>query len=809
MTAEQHAGISFTSGLTTGRPGNVFQESDPVLISFKDEAFRKTCVRELEWRVTDWLGGECAGGICGPADAAIRIPGLPLGYYSFYVREKGSSGSWGKPLTFARIVDYSSRKINPDMPYAADGAQSDVCTRYHGTELAPEDKYEIIAELEKLAGLALIRERMSWNNIHKESGEFEWSIFGQNIDLLSRRGVRVLEMFANCPEWTQGAYYSPNFPQDFIATYRFTREAAGRFKDQVVAWEFFNEMDAHIDSVSAWDFAAAHKVAYLGFKAGNPDANVLYNSISVWPPNVFSDLVMQNGVGSYFDTFNLHLYATTDYYPERIKGWLKPATDFMKRHGITKPMWITENGCAGEGDGRSQPYLPKSDVREHDEEQERMQAESLVKSQISMQALGFAKDFSFLFAPYNEGGKVWGLLRFDYTVKPGYVALANLTEQLGWSRFRGTIDLAPEVFGFLFADPDGSQTVVAWTMDSDRTVVLENRADTVRLIDLMGTETRPVPQDDAYTIAVGKYPVYLRGLRNLNPTRPAVVADAVTESDAMEDKDVVLRIMFDGDQKILGRTSLLLDNLTTCRASLDIFNFGKERKTIALRNLGTGYVLETDPAEVSVEPIAVRTIPITIRLSSPENVVLKLGATVGRKQVSPIVVPISLPLETNQAYQARQLLTKDASRWRANSAGTMQIEFDSREQAVRFQTTFPEEMPLGSARWIYPEYLLKLPEENMAAAVGIGFDVKVREFETRYADANLMAVMEGDPDVYYSYKLTTGHEGWQTVTIPLQAAAPVGFEPGAIRMLRIGMNPQADDFTYWVKDVKVYYREFK
>ena len=95
----------------------------------------------------------------------------------------------------------------------------------------------------------------------------------------------------------------------------------------------------------------------------------------------------------------------------------------------------------------------------------------------------------------------------------------------------------------------------------------------------------------------------------------------------------------------------------------------------------------------------------------------------------------------------------------------------------------------------------------MARAVGIGFDLKVQEFDTRYAGANLMAVMDNAPDVYYAYKPNTGREGWQTVVIPLQGAVPAGFEPETIKILRIGMNPQADDFTYWVKNVEVYYKK--
>ena len=32
-----------------------------------------------------------------------------------------------------------------------------------------------------------------------------------------------------------------------------------------------------------------------------------------------------------------------------------------------------------------------------------------------------------------------------------------------------------------------------------------------------------------------------------------------------------------------------------------------------------------------------------------------------------------------------------------------------------------------------------------------------------------------------------------------------GFDPAEVKMLRIGMNPKCDDFTYYIRNVKVIY----
>ena len=79
--------------------------------------------------------------------------------------------------------------------------------------------------------------------------------------------------------------------------------------------------------------------------------------------------------------------------------------------------------------------------------------------------LGPRKDFLFSLHPVNERDrtKAWGLLRWDYSAKPAYVALANLTWQLEGARYVGALNPAEGVRGFLYQMPDGSQTLVFWS----------------------------------------------------------------------------------------------------------------------------------------------------------------------------------------------------------------------------------------------------------------------------------------------------------------------------------------------------------
>lgn len=87
----------------------------------------------------------------------------------------------------------------------------------------------------------------------------------------------------------------------------FAQELSRTFKDKVRIWEFWNEQDIGFALDGAWDYAAAMKAAYLGFKAGNPDTLVASGGLSKTDLINYSHVMMQNGLKDYFDIFNLTL----------------------------------------------------------------------------------------------------------------------------------------------------------------------------------------------------------------------------------------------------------------------------------------------------------------------------------------------------------------------------------------------------------------------------------------------------------------------------------------------------------------------
>ena len=794
LVRDPYSRLEVRPRLAADRPGNVFVRGEPVRFGFRRDYGK----HQWQWRVTDWLGSQVAEGQwegCG----RLEVGELALGYYRLHLKSADQS-SWLPPTPLAVVVDPSSRTPNRDSAYAMDSAQS--WASEWDNVFEPHNVSEVMADLQRLAGLTMVRDRMSWACCNPAPDVFDFGHFARNAALLAERGIGVCQVFHDMPAWTLEGLpdrHAPSgLPHDLFAVYRFCREAAAAMADNVTAWEFWNEPNG---SSHCWptDFATAMKAAYLGYKAGNPDADVLVGSDCI--PNVspFVVLLMENGVGDYFDVYNFHLYSTTDRYAAVTAG----KRGLLERYGVGhKPIWVTENGLAHEDTGRAPPLAVGSSRREHDEEQERMQAEHLVKSQIVFQSEGVERDFFFLFKPYNEygNGKVWGIFRWDWTPKPAYSALSNLIAQLGDCRYLGRMDLGGKIEGYLFETPAAAQVLVHWSADgTNQTFELAGQQGELTAADLIGAES----QVRGPAFSSGRYPVYLRGLSGLRAESQPESPPAATASP--KDLTVVMRILLGEGFGPVGNPAAPVEAEET-HAVLEIFNFSDRAKEGRIESVGTAYQIAGLPERIAVAAMAKTAVPLVIRFHAdqvPTGLVnLKLEGRFEGQTISPLCARFKLPNVDLAAFlEAVPLPAEDASRWRANSSGTMEITSDPEQQAVRFHVQFGE----SGDRWVYPEFPLRWPQESLMGAAGIGFEIKA---DTEVGRGLVMAVLDNVPEVGprydFVYRQTTE---WQKVQILFESDAGPEFDPASVRMLRIGANPTVDGYTYWIRNVRLYYRK--
>ena len=761
-------------------PSNVFYDSEQVEFKLKD-GHRLPC----SYRVADAFGREVATGPW-PENGygTLMLKNLPRGYYTLMLDNK-KKYAFREPLSFTVVAKTNP---NPESYFAIDTAQSWLCHAYPDARF-PNEKYERISELCLRAGVGIIRERLSWADTEKIPGQFTWDKYMRNADYLHSRGVTILGLYSDSPEWARMKRW--RMPDDLLAVYRYSKRTGKDFDGKMVAWEYWNEPDGHYAG-SAWELAAGAKAASLGFWAANPKLLMLTGSFCSYPLRTFVMTALKNDLLDYADIFNYHIYKELSQYPEIVKHLRDTLAKFRRPN---MPIWITENGTRAEGLGVAESYRPNLMI--HSPRQEMFVAEFLPKGLILLQNLGIARDFFFVLPAFNEGRKDWGLVRRDQTVKPGYTAFANLNHQLSYARLLGEVILKKGVRAFLYEQKNGSQTLVVWSESEIDNADAEEKEIPVEIPQKNGKYTAANNFGTVFDVYSGKgkicltatrYPLYIKGLHGLKADRKPLSA-GIFERRKDKELAIVLRPILGKEFSISVESSEM--SSIPGKMTLQVWNLSPENKQGKLTV--SGAKAEDLPSQVVLKPFEKKEYELVITPDLPNGAYkgkLEFGGEFSGKPISRMVIPL---LQTAW-MPSRDLDYRDPAKWKANSPGTMNISYDKSEDAIRFHTVFKQ----GAALWIYPEYVLA-PSDSLKHAAGIRFEIKAEKKDIAHGLAFSTAIVSIDgKDQWLVYPAAT--DQWETRVVPFD-----NVNPEQVKNLRIGMNPKCNDFTYYIRNLKIYY----
>ena len=407
-------------------PGNVFLAGEDVVVptSAQDGA---------TWQLVDYDGQAVTRGTAQGGKA--RLGRLPVGYYD--LRQ-------GEAATTIGVLAPLQAPVPQSSPIAVDLAMS---WFYHTTA-----EQAAAANLCKLAGITWVRDRMTWGEIEPSREQFLRSThYDDSARLQSEAGLHVLQVEHNTPAWAGRS--SKHFPDDLRDTYRFLRHAAARWKGRVQAFEPWNEADIDMfGGHTGAEMASLQKAAYLGLKAGNPEAIACLNVFAIARPDTLDDLAA-NTAWPYFDTCNLHHYIRSDDYP----AWYAA----FRQVSAGRPLWVTEFSQPVQWAGDSKAQEPTA-------ADQRLQAHRVPIVFASSLHEGPAEAFYFLFPHYTEGKIQFGIVHRDLTPRPAYVALAAVGRLLADARPLGRWKLSNEQAApSSSARPDGqdAEVMVAWTTE--------------------------------------------------------------------------------------------------------------------------------------------------------------------------------------------------------------------------------------------------------------------------------------------------------------------------------------------------------
>ncbi len=767
------AGFAQTPRVLTTLPAGLYLEAQPLKFD--------GLISGAAWSVRDWQARVVAQGTQG-GGTALTLPALPIGYYKLTVLQSGKTFN----LPFGVVTNPAGRTADPKSPYALDSAQA-----WHSESVAGRDLVAA-AELARLAGVPQVRDRFSWKDTNAVRGQYNWGRYANSIQALAARGVDVLNVFSGAPPWTRTT--ADDMPNDLLALHDFARAAGRQFPASVSAWEFWNEPDLDTCRDPAWEFAAAQKAAYLGFKAGAPKARVLIGSNAVHPTTRFLELALENGAGAGFDIYNVHLYGSENGYPSIIAEKERLLARFGRAN---TPIWATEIGTAKEETGGAAPLVGNN--REHTEAQERTQAEHVVKSLVTLHAENVQRSFYFLLLPYNErnGQKPWGLLRWNWTVKPGYLALAHLTSVLADHEFIALVTL-PGVEAYLFekrGQPAATrkQTVVFWAANQPVSVAA-NWARNARLTDLMGApRTLALNASGQPLLQAGTSPQFLT---NVTPLAAPLASPPPPPPPAIQ--PVVLGFSLNDPSIIVNRTALNLP-ATPVAGTLKVWNFSDQSRSVALVNASAGVQLGTLPATVALQPRQVVSVPLSIARSaaSAPRPQIKISGTSGGIPVSPLVVPMR---PNADSFNQTRVAISNTGLWRANSSGTLSMLGNAAANTMRFTVNFRP----GTEWWVYPAFKVKTAGVQLAGSAGLAFDIRA---DTVPVNVDLSYCIVKTTNAWGNTKLFKFpfylSNSWQTVTLLWDYDAPEDLVEANAVEIQIGANPAQAQLIYTVREMKI------
>lgn len=227
-------------------------------------------------------------------------------------------------------------------------------------------------EMNKL-GMTWVRFDIDWSGVQRNGPtSYSWTEIDRIVKLGNEYGINMLAILAYSPSWAAksgcvaGQKCAPKDPALFAT---FAGVAATRYKNNIAAWEIWNEPNMDYfwsPKANGTDYAAVLKAGYTAIKAVQPGAIVVTGGLSpvtssrttVDPLVFLKDMYAAGGKGS-FDAVGHHPY-TYALSPASTLPWnhwyqMYKIYDLMNQNGdAAKKIWITEIGAptGGAGVGR-------------------------------------------------------------------------------------------------------------------------------------------------------------------------------------------------------------------------------------------------------------------------------------------------------------------------------------------------------------------------------------------------------------------------------------------------------------------------
>jgi hypothetical protein len=472
--------------------GNIFLNTEPLLIQALADG------SSVDYTVKDFWGQTVATGAAPVEGGVAKItPDInKLGYYDITV----NSGTGSRDLTFAILspIDY---KDYADSPFG-------VCAHF-----ASGWSFDVLPLVPRI-GLSQIREDMPWRWVERDTeGKYDWSMIDGRTRQVTHRlddvhnalkelGIPELPISAFCSARIYDRTEAPITPAGCAGYGRYCVEVLKHFPDfkQIELWNEYNGSWGPPKGTppdrKAPLYTQMCKAAYEAIKAYDPSVEVLGGAM-VRVPIPYLEELCKAGCLQYLDALVVHPYIGA---PEVFEPALAKARALMRQYnnGVEKPIWATEFawGLWGVSPQEQATYLVRASVIMLANNVQKMHWFELHDSQMFMGEC-------LLHSPTDPRGK--------YSPTQACVADATMIRVLHKARFEAREAYTPFTRAWVYRFRGQDEIRVCWCSGEDKSrIVVETGAPLTR-IDIMGNETRVVPQDGRIVLPIDNIPFYLKG----------------------------------------------------------------------------------------------------------------------------------------------------------------------------------------------------------------------------------------------------------------------------------------------------------
>lgn len=802
-------GTGSQTAMLCEHPLGIVYSDEPVVVNLVNGISEN----ELKWQLTDWHGKEVSAG-SWPKGGALHLGPLPSGYYflsGFYDATNRLRD------TSLAILDRLETPISEDSIFAIVTSFSNTArTQEKGVRErgdypwygwnARKSHVDAVARL----GMPVAREMVQWKYSQPKMMDSPLpSPNEQDVDQLLRGiGVRQCVQNSHAPAWSDAP---EGVPRNLVTLYDHYKSLASYYGDAAIGFEHFNEPDLRHVPAPAWDYAASMKAAYLGFKAGNRDVPVLNGAFCKDTESDYTQMVLKNDLMKFSDIYNYHCYSDIVSLPEQLARIRKNVVEFGHPN---RAIWLTEFNSDQEGH-TFEPSVRKG-MNQQTRDQERVMVEHAAKAEILAMMNGVAKTFYFIVAAWSErnGEKDWGIARRDGTVRPNYSALATLLRRVGNAELEGRVDLSDtHKEGYLFANPDGTQTLVAWMrskLDTQNGVVdakddlpgmlvlKSNPGQTHRVTDAVGF-TRNIMADahGELVVPISRFATYIEGLSGLGACERPIQKGKIERHDfpATIDPTIIVRTDLHPDDFVLNSTKSMVDmTRKEGRMKVHVWNLSSQAKTGVLKTCG-GVFRGLPSGEVALPPMGELCFEVSLKTKVGQVAQVGIGGVFGGKKLTRFVMQVVCRDFDLTKVETCTPDLSDMAKWQVNdSADERKISWDESEQAVRIDVRWTG----VRQHWFYEIFEVATKASPLNDIVALEFDVKMTQDKV-------------ENDVYHSYVMTkkssgevvfvaleTPTEVWchRQVLVPYQAAKDVV-------ALQFGCNPRGSRCSYYVRNLKI------